>query len=115
MSWNLREIVVHAGMPDQKLYGLSGEIIILHVAELKPALLEVIEPEQEIEIDLSSVTEIDGAGVQLLLFLKEEARRCDCELVFAKHSEPVLELIDLFDLGQDFGDPVLITTGATTL
>lgn len=114
MSWDFRELVVD-GPSDQKHYSLSGEIIILHVAEMRSALLEVIVPEQQLEIDLSSVTEIDGAGVQLLLFAKQEAKRRASELIFSRHSEPVLELIDLFNLGQDFGDPVLITAEAQSL
>lgn len=112
MSWDLRALTVDAAEPNKKHYGLSGEIIILHVAELKPAVLETIVPGQLLEIDLSSVTEIDGAGMQLLLFAKQEAQRCASELVFSMHSEPVLELIDLFNLGQEFGDPVVITRGA---
>lgn len=115
MSWSFHELVTDGDEPNQKHYSLSGEIIILHVAELKPALLDAIGPNQQLEIDLSSVTELDGAGVQLMLYAKQEAKRRESELVFSRHSEPVLELIDLFNLGQEFGDPVLITRGAHNL
>lgn len=109
MSWDFREL--DTGTDQQANYALSGEIIILHVAELKLVLVNAITQHTQIDIDLSAVTEMDGAGVQLLLFAKKEAQRHDCDLVFSRHSGPVLDLMDLFNLGQDFGDPVLITTG----
>lgn len=114
MSWELRELGHDAAEPEKRHYGLSGEIIILHVAEQTPALLNVIAPEHRVDVDLSAVTEIDGAGIQLLLFAKQEAERRQCELAFSSHSDPVLDMIDLFNLGRDFGDPVLITSGAKT-
>lgn len=108
MSWDFREL--DTGTDEHASYALSGELIILYVAELKPLLMTAIQRKTSIDIDLSAITEIDGAGAQLLLFAKKEAQRQDCDLVFSRHSGPVLDLMDLFNLGQDFGDPVLITT-----
>lgn len=108
MSWDFRELATSSA--DHASYSLAGEIIILYVAELKPVLVNAIQRQKNVDIDLSAVTEMDGAGAQLLLFAKREAQRQGCDLVFSRHSGPVLDLMDLFNLGQDFGDPVLITT-----
>lgn len=60
------------------------------------------------DVDLSGVTEIDSAGLQLMLMAKREAAILGKEVRFVRHSDPVLELIDLCALAGQFGDPLLI-------
>lgn len=91
---------------------LAGELCILHAAELKPRLLEYLEPERALEVDLAGVDEVDTAGVQLLLFAKREALTTNCLLSFVNHSQAMLDIIDLFNLSRDFGDPLLISASA---
>ena len=57
---------------------------------------------------VSQVTEIDSAGLQLLVAAKLEALIRDKQLHFVGHSKPVLEVLDLCDLGGFFGDQVVI-------
>lgn len=45
---------------------LRGEATIQHVAELKKALVEAVETAEQVTIDVSSITAVDVAGVQLL-------------------------------------------------
>jgi ABC-type transporter Mla MlaB component len=45
---------------------LQGELTIRHVNELKSALLDALDGVQQITVDVSSTTEADVAGVQLL-------------------------------------------------
>ena len=49
---------------------LAGELTIYTVAETKIALAEAMEEANEIEVDLSGITEIDTAGLQLMLIAK---------------------------------------------
>ena len=94
---------------------LAGELCIFHAEELKPKLLQLLKPDAVCETDLSKVTEIDCAGVQLLILAKREAASLGCELSFVSHGEPVLAVIELLNLSRSFGDPVLITVGQEQL
>lgn len=89
---------------------ISGEFTIFTAAELKPRLLHaVIDAEsEEVDIDLSEVSEIDSAGLQLMVMTKREALARGKNVRFVRHSDPVLDLVDLCDLSGFFGDPVLI-------
>jgi anti-sigma B factor antagonist len=89
-------------------FALEGEMTIYRAAELKEILLPHIDHASVIEIDLSQVSEIDSAGLQLLIAAKLEAMIRDKQLHFVGHSKPVLELLDLCDLGGFFGDQVVI-------
>ena len=89
---------------------ISGEFTIYTAADLKPRLLHaVIDAESEdVDIDLSEVSEIDSAGLQLMVMTKREALARGKNVRFVRHSDPVLDLVDLCDLSGFFGDPVLI-------
>jgi anti-anti-sigma factor len=88
---------------------LDGELTIYRAAELKPLILESLHKAAELEIDLSGVSEIDSAGVQLLMLAKREAQATRCQVRFSGHSPAVLEVFDLFDLAAYFGDPLVIS------
>ena len=48
---------------------ISGDLTIYSVAQLKDEILNDLENlEQQVALDLQSVSEIDTAGIQLLLF-----------------------------------------------
>jgi len=85
---------------------LSGELTIYSVAEIKSALAEAMGKASEIEVDLAGVTEVDTAGLQLMLIAK---RHPDCQVRFVNHSPEVLRLIDLANLGGALGDPLFIS------
>ena len=84
---------------------LSGELTIYSVAEIKSALAEVMGKTSAVEVDLAGVTEIDTAGLQLMLIVK---RHPGCNVRFVNHPPEVLRLIDLANLGGAFGDPLFI-------
>ncbi len=94
-------------------FAVEGEMTIFRAAELKAAMLPEIERGQEIEIDLSRVTEIDSAGVQLMVAAKLEAILRGKELHFTGHSKPVMDMLDLCDLGGFFGDQIIIPSHAS--
>ncbi|TCD23128.1 STAS domain-containing protein [Pseudomonas sp. IC_126] len=87
---------------------LVGELCVFHAAELKPRLLTIATTDSDQEIDLAQVSEVDTAGVQLLLLAKREAARAGGRLSYVNHSDPVLEALALLNLAPDFGDPLLM-------
>ncbi|UCV05028.1 lipid asymmetry maintenance protein MlaB [Dechloromonas denitrificans] len=89
---------------------IAGEFTIFTASTLKEQILQTIRQAEmtEVEIDLSNVTEIDSAGLQLMILAKIEALGRGKNIHFTRHSDPVLDLIDLCDLAGFFGDPVLI-------
>ncbi len=94
---------------------ISGEFTIFTAQALKVQLLALIDEAGEgcdVDVDLSDVTEIDSAGLQLMLMAKREATTESKNVRFIRHSDSVLELIDLCALSSQFGDPLLIHSQA---
>ena len=89
--------------------GVEGEMTIYSAAELKGALLEGLSRCQRLEINLSQVSEMDSAGLQLLYLVKREAASLGRQVALVAHSPATLEILDLYNLTSHFGDPVLIT------
>lgn len=87
---------------------IEGEMTIYRAMELREQLLPVLASAREIEIDLSHVTEIDAAGLQLMLGAKLESILRDVPLRFTGHSAAVRDMFDLCDIGGFFGDPMII-------
>ncbi len=86
---------------------ITGELTIYTALELKVKLLAGLSAHEELELDLSSVGEIDAAGLQLLVMIKQQAVALGKVLSFTGHSPMVLELLDLSGLAGFFGDPLL--------
>lgn len=81
-------------MPDRCRLALSGELTIYHAAALKTALVTALaEVKQPVELDLSAVTELDTAGLQLVWAV---AKQYQGRLAAA--SPAAQELIDLYRL-----------------
>ena len=88
---------------------LEGELTIYTAAEQKARLLDALAGSNELELDLSQVSEVDSAGLQVLILLKREAARAGRPLKFCLHSGPVLEVIELANLSAIFGDQMVLT------
>lgn len=91
-------------------FAIQGEMTIYRAAELKQSLIEHIQIHSDVEIDLAQVSEIDSAGLQLLILAKLEVAARNKDLRFENHSPAVMEILDLSDLAGFFGDPVVITS-----
>jgi anti-anti-sigma factor len=89
---------------------IEGEMSIYRAAEFKAVLLDALAQSNELEIDLSAVSEIDSAGVQLLVLAKKTAQAQGGQLKLVRHSHAVLEVFELFDLASYFGDPLVIAS-----
>jgi anti-anti-sigma factor len=90
---------------------IEGELTIFRALELKPTLLATPMP---LEIDLSGVTEIDSAGVQLLLLAKKTALAAQRDLRLVAHSPAVIEVFELLNLAAHFGDPLVMPSRTGT-
>ncbi|MDM4766904.1 STAS domain-containing protein [Pelomonas sp. SE-A7] len=88
---------------------LSGELTIYRAAELKDELLRALDDcGGMLELDLSQVSELDSAGLQLLMLLKQLAVQRRHELHLLSHSPAVVEVFELLNVAAFFGDPLVI-------
>lgn len=87
---------------------VRGDCNIYHAEALKTLLLEALRTPVSFDMDLSGVTEIDTAGIQVLMAAKNHARAHGVELRLLGHSPPVLELIEIYDLAAWLGDPLVV-------
>lgn len=92
---------------------IDGELTIYTALELKDTLLAGLSAGDELELDLSGVGEIDAAGLQLLVMIKQQATDLNKTLRITGHSPVVLELLNLSGLAGFFGDPLLIVRKST--
>jgi len=88
--------------------GVDGNLTIYEAVPRKLALLSALADCRELELDLSRVGEVDSAGLQLLVLVKQEASRQGKRLALVAHSAAVREILVFLDLAGFFGDPLLI-------
>lgn len=88
---------------------LSGEIGIYNINELKQGLLDAFCESESMEVDLSKVSELDTSVVQVLLCARKDADRQGKQLQLKNHSNAVIQVFDLYNLGSVFGDPVVLS------
>ena len=87
---------------------IDGEMTIYRAADLKTTVLEALRKTRVLEIDLSGITELDTAGLQVLMLAKQTAAADQRELRLLQHSPAVVEIFEMLDLVAFFGDAVLI-------
>jgi len=101
---------------------IKDEMTPYTALEQKNKLLQHFKVDHELQIDLSEVSEIDSAGLQILVFLKQKASTKDIILTLAHHSQSVIEVLELLNLTaylqpdthiKRLGE-MLIQTGAMT-
>lgn len=88
---------------DTTTLSFTGELSIYSVGELKNEILG--DPESlgtRIALDLEKVSEIDTAGIQLLLFAKKHFLTQEKQLYLAKSNELVDSVFATFDLQSAF-------------
>ena len=77
---------------------VEGELTIYTAAALKPTLLTALSDNASLELDLSSVSEMDSAGLQLLLLLKREANRLNHSVKLSGSNSVIDEVLELCNL-----------------
>lgn len=90
-------------------HAISGELTIYTAAHEKQQLRAFLESGDELELDLSQVSELDSAGLQVLILMKQEAARQHKKLRYSMHSKAVLEVLEMCNLTAAFGDQVILT------
>lgn len=90
---------------------IKGELSIFTAATLRQQLLDALDTQPEVEVDLSEVSEMDSAGMQLMVAAKREAATRNKPLRFTGHSAAVFDVLELCDLSGHLGDPLLIHSG----
>lgn len=74
---------------------IESDLTIYTVAEWKEALLRALERSPELAVDLSDVSELDTAGLQLLLLASREARQTGKTLTWVAPSNAVSQVVAL--------------------
>lgn len=87
---------------------IKGELSIFTAAALRQQLLDAFDSGREVEVDLSEVSEMDSAGMQLMVAAKREAAVRQQALRFTNHSPAVFDILELCKLSAHLGDPLLI-------
>jgi anti-sigma B factor antagonist len=87
---------------DPALVHVAGELTVYHAAALATDLLTRLAEASgaNLAIDLDGVTELDSAGLQVLMVARREARANGGLLRFHRASRPVLDVLDTFQLGD---------------
>jgi len=88
---------------------MHDEMTIYTALEQTNELLPHLTVNSELQINLSAVSEIDSAGVQILMFLKQESKHKNIKLSLIQHSQAVVEVFELLNLSSYFGDPIMIS------
>lgn len=85
---------------------IQGEMTIYRAVELKQTLMAPLQDGIILEANLAEVTEIDTTGLQLLMLAKKTAQERGGELRLVAHSAAVIDVLELLDLTEWFGDPI---------
>ncbi len=81
---------------------IDGDMTIYNAAEYRETLLEQCHSREGLELDLEEVTEIDTAGLQLLVALKQHLSDTEAGLQVTKSSASVQKALVLANLVGDF-------------
>jgi anti-sigma B factor antagonist len=92
---------------------IEGDLTIYEANEAYEKFRKQLAVCKNIDIDLQSVTEIDTAGVQLLLGVKREAQAAGSIVSLSMHSDAVVEVFELLNIAHEFGDPIVISNRTT--
>ena len=88
---------------------IEGEMTIYTASDLKEKITAVLDDPRELEINLSGVSEIDSAGVQLLMLAKKNRATNQHVLTLVEHSHEALDALETLGLVPYFGDPVIVS------
>jgi anti-anti-sigma regulatory factor len=86
---------------------LGDSLDISTVREDLDHLIQVVESGTALEFNLSSVSELDTAGIQLLLLVRREAKSLGKECRFTQPSAAVQEAFELVRRTDFFDEPLL--------
>lgn len=88
--------------PERSTLQIQGALSIYDALSAKAQLLSALHDSAALDVDLSQLTDLDTAGLQLLLLLKREAQRQNCDLRFLGFSREVIKMLDMYYLHHAF-------------
>ncbi len=103
-------IRIETGPEDRCRAIVEGSMTIYEAATDKSVLLDALVKAKETEIDLSSVREMDTAGLQILILAKRESLKAGRVLRLVAHSPASQDVLDRYNLAAYFGDPPVIAS-----
>ncbi len=77
---------------------LAGEVTVYNAGDVCDRLIAALDETDDVDVDLSQVTEIDSAGVQLIVAAKREAEARHKVMHFSGCSRGVLDVLTLLGL-----------------
>jgi len=86
----------------------EGDLLVRNVKQFLDQVLAADLDGERIIFDLEGVSEIDTAGIQAFLFLKKHLEQGGRKVVFLKHPNAVIAIMDLYGLIAHFGDRVYV-------
>jgi anti-sigma B factor antagonist len=87
---------------------IEGDMTIYQAGEQRAQILAALADTTRLELNLAAVSELDTAGVQVLLLAKKAALAEGRQLDLVAHSAAVLDVFELLRLATFFGDPMVI-------
>jgi anti-anti-sigma factor len=78
-----------------------GEMTIQTAAERKTELLALLESAAEVEVVLTDVTELDTAGLQVLMMVRREAAQLGKSLRLVSPNKVVTDVLEIAHLTTD--------------
>lgn len=88
--------------PGRCLIRIDGELTIYTAGLANSTIGESLAANQSVAIDLTGVTEIDTAGLQILLVARKEAMLRERAVSFIGHNRIVIECLRLMNLVNFF-------------
>ncbi len=91
---------------------LGESLDIASAADARSRLLQVSQSSDNLELDLSSLSDIDTAGIQILLALRRERTRKGVRTRMVHPSQAVLDAFTLIGLHHIFDEAVVVSREA---
>jgi anti-anti-sigma factor len=89
---------------------IEGELTVYTVHALKDRLMTAMAGRADLALDVRGVSEVDGAGIQLLLATQRELRQRGGTLTLSACPPPLLAALALTDLCDALGASPLLET-----
>ena len=98
-------ITINTGAKGRCKAVIEGNMTIYEAAADKQVLLGALAKAKGLEVDLSSLREMDTAGLQLLILLKRESLRAGTAMRLVGHSPAVRDVLETYNMTAYFADP----------
>jgi anti-anti-sigma factor len=85
-------------LADHTLVRVMGDLTIYEAPAIRDAVLQALQGAGAVVIDLDEVTDVDSAGLQVLISARRSASLLGTPLTLRCQSDPVVALMDLCGL-----------------